>query len=156
MFRYHPPIDRLIQALKYRDRLDLARHLGRMLGTVVQDSTASKPEIIVPVPLHRSRLRRRGFNQSLELARPISHQLGLPLDYLDLKRVRATNSQSQLSLKQRQRNVRNAFACDRALAGKRVALIDDVMTTGATVNAACAALLKTGVKSIEVWVVARA
>jgi ComF family protein len=154
-FVYAAPIDRLIQDLKYQQRLETARLLGVRLADYV---TSRDPEIdvIVPVPLHAKRLRERGYNQSLEIARPVAEQLGLRLDYQSAQRTRATPPQTSLPPKARQRNVRNAFKVTGSFKGARVAVLDDVMTTGHTVNAFATCLKKTGAKSIEVWVVARA
>lgn len=153
-FHYAPPIDRLIQRGKYGGRLDWLRLLARRLARHAA-GRAGAVDAIVPVPLHRTRLRARGYNQSLELARPVSRQLALPLR-LDLERVRATPPQAQLSREERRRSVRDAFAAKRELGGLRLALVDDVMTSGATVEAATRCLLKAGAASVEVWVVARA
>lgn len=154
-FVYAAPIDRLIQDLKYQQRLQTARLLGARLADYV---TSRDPEIdvIVPVPLHAKRLRERGYNQSLEIARPVAEQLGVRLDYQSVQRTRATPPQASLPPKARQRNVRNAFKVTGSFKGARVAVLDDVMTTGHTVNAFATCLKKTGAKSVEVWVVARA
>ena len=162
-FAYAPPVDRLIQGLKYHRQLHLARTLGRCLADALAAATPSLPppaervDVIVPVPLHTGRLRKRGYNQSLELARPLARHFGLPLDYRSLRRTRATPPQAALPVKQRKQNVRGAFAVKGDdLSGVRVALVDDVMTSGHTVNAAAGCLRRAGVKAIEVWVVARA
>ncbi len=154
-FVYAAPIDRLIQDLKYQQRLATARLLGARLADYVA-SRDPKIDIIVPVPLHAKRLRERGYNQSLEIARPVAEQLRLRLDYQSGQRTRATPPQTSLPPKARQRNVRNAFKVTGSFKGTRVAVLDDVMTTGHTVNAFAACLKKAGAKSIDVWVVARA
>lgn len=151
-FRYADPIDRLVLAAKYGRRLDWAALLGRRLARHVQTHSV---DALVPVPLHRARLRRRGYNQSLELARPLAKSLGLPL-VLDVKRMRATPPQTSLSREERTRNVRGAFAAGAHVAGRRIAVVDDVMTSGATVTALAQCLLKAGAQHVEVWVVARA
>ena len=153
-FRYAAPIDRLVQGAKYGGRLDwidiLSRRLIRHIG-----ERATGVDAIAAVPLHRSRLRERGYNQSLELARPIAKRLGLPI-HTELHRVRATPPQANLPRTERRKNVRDAFAATGAVAGMRVALIDDVMTSGATAEAATRCLLKAGAKSVELWILARA
>ncbi len=154
-FVYAAPIDRLIQDLKYRQRLETARLLGARLADYVA-SRDPEIDVIVPVPLHAKRLRERGYNQSLEIARPVAEQLGLRLDYQSGQRTRATPPQTSLPPKARQRNVRNAFKVTGSFKGARVAVLDDVMTTGHTVNAFATCLKKAGAKSIELWVVARA
>ncbi|MEE8211057.1 MAG: ComF family protein [Acidiferrobacterales bacterium] len=156
MFQYAPPIDRLLQGLKYYRRLELARFLGRRLAAFVEGHAVANVDRIVPVPLHSTRLRERGYNQSLEIARPLARRLGIPLDYESVRRERATEPQTGLPHKARQRNVRGAFSASDALAGLRVALVDDVMTTGHTVNTLARCVRQAGAKAVEIWVVARA
>ncbi len=155
VFRYAPPIDGLIQGLKYAGKLTNARVLGELMAAKMK-AASPRPDLIMPVPLHRLRLRERGYNQSLELARLIARRLALPLDYRAIKRVRATSPQTGLSLKERARNVRGAFAVTRSLSGLYIALVDDVMTTGHTVNAVAACLRKAGAARVDVWLTARA
>lgn len=155
LFRYAPPVDRFIHALKYQGALHYARVLGQLLAPRLWRLN-SLPDLIIPVPLHGSRLRERGYNQALELARPLAKALNLPLDYRCLRRTRATAPQIALPPEQRRRNVHGAFWVDGSVKGRRVALVDDVMTTGHTVNAAAACLRQAKAKSVEVWVVARA
>ncbi len=152
---YAAPVDRLILNLKYHHRLELARALGRLLAGRLL-ALPDRLDIIVPVPLHPSRLRERGYNQSLEIARILATQLQVPLAANVARRVRATASQTTLPMKQRARNVRNAFNVKHDLSGKRVAIVDDVMTTGHTVSALAKALRRAGAEEISVWVVARA
>ena len=130
---------------------DWPRQAADLLGDQVQASA------LVPVPLARRRLVERGFNQSFELARDLGRGLGLPVMSRHLLRVRDTKAQSELGADLRHANVHNAFKVKKAAdLPRRVALIDDVMTTGSTVNE-CARILKTvGVQSVSVWVVARA
>jgi ComF family protein len=154
LFRYAAPIDRLIQGAKYHGRLDWLDMLGRRLSDHARVK-ANAIDAIVPVPLHRSRLRERGYNQSLELARPLSKRLGIGLN-LDIERVRATRPQKAMSGAERRRNVRNAFAATKEFSGLRIAVVDDVMTSGATVDAVARCLRKAGAASVAVWVVARA
>lgn len=157
---YQPPVDRYIQALKYRGQLLYARLCGELLADTLQNhlglALASRPECIIPVPLHPYRLCRRGFNQALEIARPIARRFDLPIDYRCLKRIRATQAQTHLSPKDRANNVKGAFVVHRQPPYKRVALIDDVMTTGHTANEIARCLQRAGVEEVEVWVVARA
>jgi ComF family protein len=109
----------------------------------------------VPVPLHRSRLRERGYNQSLELARPVAKHLQLPV--IDgLVRTRPTPPQAALSREARRKNVRRAFAARADFTGMRVAVVDDVMTSGATAEMVTRCLRKAGAVGVEIWVVARA
>jgi ComF family protein len=155
LFSYASPIDHLIQGLKYAGRLNNARVLGELMAAKLK-SVRPQPDVIMPVPLHPTRLRERGYNQSLELARPIARRLMLPLDYRSVKRIRATPPQTGLSLRERARNVRNAFAVTQPLAGLHIALVDDVMTTGHTMNALAACLRKAGAARVDVWLAARA
>lgn len=156
LFRYQPPIDHLIQDLKYHRRLALARVLGELFAARLRLVSPPWPDLLVPVPLHRSRLRRRGYNQSLELARTVARRLGLSLAARAVTRVRATPPQTLLTSDARRRNVRNAFRTELDFSGKRVAILDDVMTSGHTVNALAKCLRRAGAESVAVWVVARA
>jgi ComF family protein len=153
LFRYEFPVDRLIQALKYGHQLPLAAWFGAGLAHKLN---ASEHDLVLPLPLHPSRLRTRGFNQSLEIARPVARALGLALDAALLSRTRATPPQADLPLKERARNVRGAFACAGDLGGRRILLIDDVMTTGSTLREAARILKLHGAGTITVAVAARA
>ncbi len=112
-------------------------------------------EVLMPVPLHRERLFERGFNQSLLIARQLGWRLGLPVDHHSLQRIRATTAQSGLSRRQRQDNLRRAFDYRSRRPWRRVALIDDVITTGSTMKACCQVLKRQGVEYIEAWSIAR-
>jgi len=153
-FRYAAPIDKLIQNLKYRQRLDLSRVLGNYLADYLADKTW--PDVIVPVPLHPIRLRERGYNQSLEIARFVAARLQLPVGGSEVKRVRATLPQTELSREQRQKNMRGAFSVNRTYAGLKVAIVDDVMTSGYTADALARCLIENGAAEVWVWVLARA
>ncbi len=153
LFRYEFPVNRLIQALKYGHQLALAAWLGHRLG---ERLVAADYDLLLPLPLHPSRLRTRGFNQSLEIARVTSKALAIPMNPAILTRIRATPPQAELPLKERGRNVRGAFECARDLAGKRILLVDDVMTTGSTLREAARILKLHGAGQITVAVAARA
>lgn len=153
-FRYTTPVDRLIQGAKYGARLDWAALLGRQLADHLH-ARASVFDAIVPVPLHRTRLRERGYNQSIELARPIIKRLKIPLVHA-VRRLRATPSQASLSAEERIRNVRHAFAINGEVKGLNVAIVDDVVTSGATVEAVARCLLRAGAERVEIVAVARA
>lgn len=154
-YLYAFPLDRLIPRLKFHR--DLAA--GRLLAELMLESVAAlpgpRPQALVPIPLHGQRLRQRGYDQALELARPLARGLGLSLRADALQRTRATTAQSELDAAQRRHNLRHAF---RALAPlpAHVALVDDVMTTGATLFAAAQALRQAGVQRVDAWVCARA
>jgi len=156
LFQYHYPVNRLIQHMKFNQGLDLANHLGKMLGGLFLKYNVTPPDCIIPVPLHSSRLIARGYNQSVELARPLSRQLGVKLDTSSCKRIRATMPQADLPAKNRKGNVRNAFSVTEACGYDQVLLIDDVITTGSTVNELARVLSLAGVRRIGVMAVARA
>jgi ComF family protein len=153
-FVYAPPLDRLLPRFKFHG--DLAA--GRLLAALMCEAAPSLPRdaAIVPVPLHRGRLRMRGYDQALELAKPLAGACALPLRDDLLLRARATAAQSRLHAGQRQRNLRNAFAIDASAPLPACAvLVDDVMTTGATLHAAARTLRKAGIARVEAWVCAR-
>ena len=117
----------------------------------------ARPEVIIPVPLHTGRLRERGFNQALELARPVAARLRIPINIHACARTRGTAAQSDLPAAQRTKNVKGAFELREPLKEvHRVAIIDDVMTTGATVDELARVLIAAGVENVQVWVCARA
>ncbi|UNK51153.1 ComF family protein [Lysobacter sp. S4-A87] len=154
VFVYAAPVDRLLPRVKFHGDLACARLLATLMAREL--AGAERPQALVPLPLHPGRLRGRGYDQALELARPLARALRLPLRDDLLRRRRATAAQSQLGLADRRRNLRNAFAtrADAALPA-HVAVIDDVMTTGATARAAALALCRAGVARVDVWVCAR-
>ena len=157
LYRYAPPVDHFIRALKFHQQLGLARLLGEQLARRLAPETA-RPDLIMPVPLHSARLRERGYNQALEIARPVARVLDVPLDFRSLVRVRATAPQTGMTVAARRKNLRGAFALRDAAAMRnlRVALVDDVMTTGSTVQAAAKCLRAAGARDVEIWVIARA
>lgn len=148
----------MVQGLKYHDRTDLAPWMARWMMRTGSELVADA-DLIVPVPLHWRRFVRRKFNQSAELGRTISRQSGVPLVPDALKRVKLTRQQVGLERKEREDNVRSAFRvppeAEIAIAGRRVLLIDDVYTTGATVGAATKALRKSGAAAVDVLTFAR-
>ncbi len=153
LFHYAPPVDRLILQLKFAAGLHHARLFAALLATRL--ASAPPPDCVIPIPLHPSRQRKRGFNQAIEIARPLSKQLGYHLDIETCIRTRATPPQSLLSAGQRRSNLRGAFALTRPLQARHVALVDDVMTTGSTLNAVSKLLRHAGAERIDVWVCAR-
>ena len=154
VFRYEPPLDRLLPRLKFHNDLAAGRLCGELMASALAD--AGRPDALIPLPLHASRLRERGFDQALELARPLAGALHQPLRDDALLRVRGTAPQSRLDAPARRRNLRRAFAVrpDVALP-THVVLVDDVMTTGATLHAAARVLHKAGVQRVDAWVCAR-
>ncbi len=145
-----------VHCLKYRGRTMLGPVLGRALAGLVSSMNFS-PEVVLPVPLHRKKLRARGFNQSVVLARHMARSLGLRADVSSLARSRHTASQVGLNTKERRRNVAGAFVLRRAqrVGGRRVLLVDDVLTTGATVNE-CSRVLRAAGAEVAVVTLARA
>lgn len=154
-FRYHVPVDHLLQGLKFNGRLAQARLLGELMADWLGSVVESPPDQLIPVPLHADRLRERGFNQAVELAHPIAKHFGLPLNLHGVRRILATPPQSDLSRKERLKNIRGAFEVVRPVRG-HVAIIDDVMTTGSTADELAKTLLRAGAERVEVWVCARA
>jgi len=154
-FLYQGSLRYLISQLKFRHDYKNARLLGSLLSQHLA-SSVERPECIVPVPLHRNRYQQRGFNQSIEIARHLSRQLSIPLDLSSCIRSRDTDHQTALPAKQRRKNMQQAFLVIKPLAFQYVAIVDDVMTTGATAAALAAALKKSGVHRVDVWVCARA
>ena len=154
VFDYAFPLDRLLPRLKFHR--DFAA--GRVLSQCMAARCASlpQPQAIVPIPLHRARLRQRGYDQALELAKPLAAALHLPLLADVLLRTKRTTAQSRLDAEARQRNLCNAFRVGgHARLPAHVVLIDDVMTTGATLHAAARALRDAGVQRVDAWVCAR-
>jgi ComF family protein len=156
---YGFPWDALIAEFKFHGRAELAAVLAERLQAAVRAAGAPLPRWVVPVPLAPARLAERGYNQAWELARRLGRSLGLAADPDLLWRPAEQAHQADLNRAERQRNLRSAFMTDprrRAeLHGSRVALVDDVMTTGATAREAAAALLRGGAAAVDVWVVAR-
>ncbi|MBM5812536.1 MAG: ComF family protein [Gammaproteobacteria bacterium] len=154
--RYEYPVIELIHRMKYRGELALARVLGTVLGHRLVTRVGPRPELVIPVPLHVARERERGFNQARELARYAVRELGLPLADGLVRRLRVTAEQAALPAAERQANLRGAFVAGAEVAGRNVAIVDDVLTTGATADALAAALFAAGAHRVEVWAVARA
>jgi ComF family protein len=156
-FDYGHPLDHLVHALKYRGQLAAGRVLGTLLGRRVTALGLDRDaDVLVPVPLHRSRHATRGFNQSAEIARWVSRQVGSPVEARLAERRRATLPQVGLHLADREANVRGAFVAAGGVSGRRVIVIDDVTTTGSTLAELAAALIAAGAISVDAWCVARA
>lgn len=145
---YDFPADALVHALKFRGELSLAPLLA---GLLKERISTDRADVLVPVPLSAARLRERGYNQALEIARHLPGKL----DFSSCRRERDTAPQMELPWTQRQRNVRGVFACTRPLAGACVAVVDDVMTTGATLEEMARTLKRAGAARVVNWVVAR-
>ena len=154
-YYYDFPIDRVIQRLKFGGKLAFARLLAQLMGDAIRDSGIDLPDLIIPVPLHRTRLSERGFNQSLELAQYVGKRLGISLNIQSVSRSKATPPQMGLPAKDRRKNIREAFALKGTIEAAHVALVDDVVTTGATVGELARVLKYNGVERVDVWAVAR-
>jgi ComF family protein len=156
---YAHPWDELVRCFKFDAALDLADVLAQILLDAVRRSELPPPDWLLPVPLAAGRLRERGYNQAWELARRVARGLPCATDARLLLRMKDTPHQSALPLGQRAANVRGTFAIEprrrHELEGRRVALLDDVMTTGATASEAALTLLQAGALSVQVWVLAR-
>lgn len=164
---YLPPVDSLVLGLKFGHRLAHAALFGELLRDALLHAPAmpgapmlpTLPTLLLPVPLGRARLIERGFNQALEIAKPLSRALGVPLARHALIRTRETGAQSGLAIAERGRNMRGAFALDLAHAaqvnGQHIGLVDDVMTTGNTLNEAAALLKRHGALRVTNLVLAR-
>lgn len=152
---YRFPLDRLIPALKYHGRLAVAPALASCLATAL--ASATRPDAILPMPLHPARLRERGYNHATEIARGLAGALRIRLDIDSCQRVRDTPPQQTLKLDARRRNVRGAFVCDASsVAGQHIVLLDDVMTSGTSLDELATTLKRAGAREVSNWVVARA
>jgi ComF family protein len=155
-FEYAHPVDHLVHALKYRGQLAVARVLGSLLGKwVAARGFHADVDVILPVPLHSLRHAERGFNQSAEIGRWVGRAIGRGLHEGWAARTRPTGPQVGLAPGERRTNVAGAFRCDREVAGLRIALVDDVTTTGSTLEGLADALRRAGAGSIVAWCVAR-
>ena len=153
--RYAYPLDHLVSGLKFRSKLAHGNLLSRLVADHLMQQQCELPELIIPVPLHASRQRERGFNQALELARPLGKWFGLPIENSHVIRNRATSPQMGLDKQARRKNIRGAFELKRKLTARHVAIVDDVVTTGNTVNELATLLRRGGVERVDVWAVAR-
>jgi ComF family protein len=149
---YEFPADALVHALKFRGELALAPFLA---GLLLKQLNLEKVHFVIPVPLSAERLRSRGYNQAVEIARPLARAARAPLEVDLCVRNRDTPAQTDLPLAERVRNVRGAFQCRRALPGASVAVVDDVMTTGASLDEIAATLKRAGAARVVNWVLAR-
>ncbi len=145
----------LISGLKFHQKLNHARLLSQLLIDYLEQQRVELPELILPVPLHRQRLRERGYNQALEIARPLGRHFGLPVRPRLCRRIRATPAQTGLDRKTRKKNLRQAFQLSEEVKGQTVALLDDVVTTGTTVAELAKLLKRAGATRVDVWAVAR-
>jgi len=156
LFHYRPPVDHLVRRLKFSRELGLSPLLAGLLAQHLASRTAALPGLLIPVPLHRARLRERGFNQATELARVLGRTLGIPHDPRLCTRHRNTRPQSLLPATARRLNLRNAFTVSGRLPAAHIAIVDDVMTSGHTGDELARTLKRAGAEHVELWVIARA
>jgi ComF family protein len=149
VFLYDFPIDAMMVRYKYGEMLSLCAFFGQMLSEKVAINSV---DLIIPMPMHPARIKERGFNQALEIAKVFGKE---KLDYKSAIRQLLTPPQASLPLKERVKNIKGAFSANANLAGKRIAIVDDVMTTGASLNELAKTLKKAGASHVECWVVAR-
>lgn len=158
---YSFPVDSLISRFKHQARWPLGHLLGRLLGRLLQhrfeNAELSRPDCLLPVPMPPKRLRQRGYNQAVMLARWLSADLDIPCDEHLLLRPQETIAQQDLDAKTRKRNLRNAFALSPGawVQGRHLALVDDVLTTGATAHSLARLLMKAGARQVDVYCLAR-
>lgn len=153
VWRYAWPIDRLIPALKYRDQLVLVAPFAKAMATCVKNET--RPDCLLPMPLHPARLQARGFNQSQVLAQRLAAALDIPLRHDLAERIKLTPPQASLPVDERHKSIRGAFRCGSDIAGRHIAVVDDVMTSGASLNELAKTLKKAGASRVDCWVLAR-
>lgn len=154
-FQLDVPVRQAIHELKYRAGFLHAHLLAQLFAQKLGRRAQPLPELIIPVPLHRTRLQYRGYNQSLELALTIRRSLDISVDASLARRIRSTPDQIGQSRAQRRRNLHSAFSIDARVAGKHIALLDDVMTTGATLAELAQVARRAGASRIEAWAIAR-
>lgn len=156
LFHYSGTVEWMIKHLKFHHGLIHGAVLGKLMADFLPHREQfCRPDVILPVPLHLSRLKSRGYNQAYELARPIGRKLGVDISISAVERVLATSEQSGLPSRLRRKNVANAFKVKEDFSDMCVAIVDDVMTTGATVNAIAYELKKAKAQRVVVWSVAR-
>lgn len=154
MYRY--PVDQMIKRLKYQARLDLAHALSRPLLETLGRDMEVVPDCLVPTPMHGKRLRSRGYNQAREVANVLSQRLSLPVDDQLLRRHKLTAYQYELRPEQRKNNVMDAFSLIKTMRYKNIAVVDDILTTGATADELARLLKHHGAQHVQVWCLARA
>ncbi|MCW9013411.1 MAG: ComF family protein [Gammaproteobacteria bacterium] len=154
-FLYAQPLEWMIHQLKFNTRLAYARLLSAQMLSVLPD-ISERPDCFIPVPLHSKRMKQRGFNQALELLRPIAKQLDIPVDSHSCSRQKSTAKQTGLNSSDRRKNIKNAFQFKNTGQYKYIVLFDDVVTTGSTVNELAREIRRHGIERVDVWSLARA
>ena len=156
--QYNPVTAILINQLKHRHKLGAANCIADFMHSAIKQRyqhLTTQIDLIIAMPLHNARLQQRGFNQALEISKCLSRTLAIPYNLNACKKIIHTAPQQELDMKQRQANLRHAFTANSFVKGKKIALVDDVVTTGATANAATKALLDAGAESCDIWCFAR-
>lgn len=153
-FSYAPPVDHQIRSFKYHDRPELAKILAQLLSREIDNMAIPMPDVLLPVPMHTSRLRKRGYNQSLLLAQELGKILGIDVNRKALIKKHKTTPQADLNLKQRTKNLAGSFALRHPIEAKHVAIVDDVVTTGSTVAEIAKTLKRNGVDYVQIWGIA--
>jgi len=151
LFHYKMPIDYFIKQIKFHNSLVIADLLGKLMAHHIIQHKLQKPDAIIPIPLHFKRLRQRGYNQALEIAKPLSKHLNIPILSNHLVRNKHTRPQTDCSIKERKRNISNSFTVTNLPQYKNIAIVDDVITTGATINEAAKVLKQNGVEQVFAW-----
>jgi ComF family protein len=152
LFSYAYPIDAILQHYKYNNALYLSHTFGHLLAEKIINFDS---DIMMAMPLHPTRIKTRGFNQSLEVAKIIAKQFNIQLDTTSCQRIKNTPPQASLALKERAQNMKGAFACNANFKGKHIALVDDVMTTGASLNELAKTLKLAGAAKVSCYILAR-
>ncbi|MEQ1488656.1 MAG: ComF family protein [Methylotenera sp.] len=156
LFTYDFPVDSMLQHYKYRDMLYLSNTFATLFSQkLATKNNANKIDLIIPMPMHSARLKERGFNQALEIARIIAKNSQIKCDFTTCQRTKLTPPQASLPLKERIKNIRGVFSCMQKLQGLNIAIVDDVMTTGASLNELAKTLKQAGASHVECWVIAR-
>ncbi|MES2579986.1 MAG: ComF family protein [Pseudomonadota bacterium] len=160
VFLYAYPVDAMIQRYKYSETLSLSQTFGQLLNEkICSTNNVGAIDLIIPMPMHPTRLKERGFNQALEIAKALDKSFNKnntsKLDYQSAIRQTLTPPQASLPLKDRVKNIKGAFKITKNLTGKRIAIVDDVMTTGASLNEMAKTLKQAGATHVECWVIAR-
>lgn len=155
VYIYRDHLARLITGFKFHNQLFLSRFFAQQLAKQRLLTQQKLPQLLLPIPLHTRRLRQRGYNQANELVKELSQLLSIPFDNQSLTRTKDTSPQTSLSFSQRKKNLKQAFAVKNNGLPHHIALIDDVLTTGHTAETAIKVLKSTGVKTVELWTIAR-
>lgn len=155
-FTYEPPVNSLLLGIKFGQNLRELSIMGELTASAILPQIDKLPDAILPVPLHTKRLQKRGFNQALELARPLAKTLGIPLLNREVIRCKFTLPQTELDSGQRQQNLQAAFMLKKKLTHQHIVIFDDVITTGTTAGELAKLLRENGAQRVDIWSCARA